>query len=108
MLSKVAIFNCYDRLKIAKEEFLPEVFNVHRNYDDNNKHYVFYKYFIYKYENKNCREQLKYLKKYVVDVVLPEDTMLMKILFYEINNLAKKTSNYQILQEFVEKMGIID
>lgn len=108
MLSKVALFNCYDRLNIKKQEFMPDVFEVHRNYDVNNKHFVFYKYFRFKYDNENCRDQLKYLKKHVIDVILPEDTMLIKILFYELNSLSKKTSNYQILQEFIEKMGFID
>lgn len=104
---KVSLFNCYDRLGYGVEKYTKYI-KLIRVYDENNKNYILYKYYQFKYANNDLRKRLKYLKNSVIEFILPEDTVLMKILFFEINNLAKATSNYQILQEFIEKMGIAD
>ncbi|MXQ73496.1 hypothetical protein GSF08_06065 [Clostridiaceae bacterium DONG20-135] len=104
---KVFLFNCYDRLGFDCVEYRNYI-NLSRTYDTSNKHYVLFLYYVFKLENNNLRERLKYIKKYVLNYILPEDTLLIRILFFEINNLAKATSNYQVLQEFIEKMGLIN
>lgn len=108
VICKVMLINCYDRLGISEKDRMNGIYSLVRDYEDSNKHFIVFKYFVFKEKNDNIREYLKYLKKYVLENIFPEDTMLVKIILYELNKLAKKTSNYQILQEFIEKMGIID
>lgn len=106
--SKVLLFNCYDRLNYTEDSYkkylnISEVKNPSMN-----KPYIIFKYYEFKYFNKNPRERLKYLKRYIMDELSSEDSILIKVMLYEINMLAKSTSNYSILQEFIEKMGIVD
>lgn len=107
ILCKNLLFSCYDRLKLSEEKYAPYL-SINKTYDNMNKNYIVFKYYAFKYNNKDSRARLKYLKKNVLDFILPEDQVLKKVLFFEINCLAKDTSNYQILQEYIEKMGIVD
>lgn len=108
IICKVMLINCYDRLEVSNNNRVDGIYTLVRDYDDSNKHFIVFKYFLFREKNNNIRDNLRYLKKYVLEYIFPEDTMLVKIVLYELNKLAKKTSNYQILQEFIEKMGIID